>query len=112
MKRPLVFAALVLAGLGTSGPAEAQDKPFDAARAAQGKRGLVWDNRHAALEPAREQLALRRLAGPVRPLESDQQPARFLALGDQLSKSIHAGSSMYSLIFTRNCTASRPSTRR
>jgi phosphate-selective porin OprO/OprP len=45
MTRHLLLAALVLAGLVISHPAGAQDKPFDAAQAAQGKRGLVWDNR-------------------------------------------------------------------
>ncbi len=45
MKRHLVITALVLAGAAVSRPAHAQDRPFDAAQDAQGKRGLVWDNR-------------------------------------------------------------------
>lgn len=45
MRRHLVLAAMVLAGLGISAPAGAQDRPFDAVQAAQGRRGLVWDNR-------------------------------------------------------------------
>jgi phosphate-selective porin len=45
MTRDLLFAAMVVAGIAFSHPAHAQDRPFDAAQAAQGKRGIVWDNR-------------------------------------------------------------------
>ena len=44
MTRHLLLAAIVLAGIAISHPAGAQDRPF-AAQAAQGKRGVVWDNR-------------------------------------------------------------------
>lgn len=45
MTRHLFLAAMVLIVVAISRQANSQDRPFDAAQAAQGKRGLVWDNR-------------------------------------------------------------------
>jgi hypothetical protein len=39
----VLFAVVALAALTT--PAAAQDRPFDAAQGAQGKRGVVWNDR-------------------------------------------------------------------
>ena len=67
----------------------------------------------AALEPALEQLALRGLARSRRaPRTRSAARATSRARAISFRSSIQAGSSMYSLILTRNCTASRPSTMR